>query len=108
MRPSLYNEGLMAQQEWDVFKEYCDALGWSPDVIIYVDTPADVCFERIRRRGRECESKIDLEYVKRVEFQYSNMLKYTDIPVVRIDGTRDQATVVAEVTKAVASYVRGS
>ena len=93
----VYNEGLMAQPEWDLFKEYSDIFGWSPDFLIYIDTPAEVCFERIRRRARDGESKIDLTYVKRVEFQYANMLKYTNIPTVRIDGTRDSDQVYADV-----------
>lgn len=101
----VYNEGLMAQQEWDLFKEYSDIFGWSPDILIYIDTPAEVCFERIRRRAREGESKIDLTYVKRVEFQYANMLKYTDVPVVHIDGARDPAEVYADVLQVVRQHL---
>lgn len=83
----LYNEGILNCHEWELFKEYHDVLAWKPDLIFFVDTPADTCLERISRRGRDCEKGIDLPYLRRVEFQYANMLRYADVPVVRFDGT---------------------
>lgn len=96
----MYNEGILNCQEWELFKEYHDVLAWKPDVILFIDTPAEVCLERIAERGRECERSVDLQYLKRVDFQYTNMLRYADVPVVRFDGTLPpeelHARVVAE------------
>lgn len=83
----LYNDGTLNCHEWELFKEYHDVLGWQPDVVFFVDTPAAVCLQRIASRGRACEATIDIDYLRRVEFQYANMLRYTDVPVVRFDGT---------------------
>ena len=93
----MYNEGNMTQHEWDLFKEYWDLLSWTPDVIIMIDTPASLCMTRIDTRGRGCESKISIEYVKRVEFQYSNMQKYSAVPFILIDGTRTEHEVLEDV-----------
>ncbi len=83
----MFNEGKMTQEQWDIFKEYCDVLAWTPDVIVYVHVPADVCHRRMLQRGRPEELGVDLSYLKRLEFQYDIMLRYADVPVVRVDGT---------------------
>lgn len=83
----LFNDGCLSQSEWDVFKDYADLLGWAPDAIVYVDTPAHVCMERIKGRGRACEAGLDLTHLRRLEFQYDTMVKYSNVPVVRLDGT---------------------
>lgn len=95
----LYNEGVMNAHEWDLFKEFHDVLAWKPDVILFIDTPAEVCLERIGTRGRECEKGIDLQYLRRVEFQYANMVRFTDVPVVKFDGTLPASEVHAAVIR---------
>lgn len=82
----LFNDGHLSQDEWDLFKEYCDVLGWQPDAIVYINTPAHVCHDRIRARGRPCEAGIDVTHLRRLEFQYGTMLKYANVPVVVVDG----------------------
>jgi len=83
----LYNDGSLTQHEWDLFKEYFDLLAWTPDVIVYIDTPVDLCMERIKIRGRAAETSLDAEYLNRIEHQYTNMLRFVDVPIVRLDGT---------------------
>lgn len=93
----LFNEGKLSQAEWELFKEYCDALGWAPDVVVFVQTPADECYRRMESRGREAEKNVDVQYIKRLEFQYETMLRYADVPVVRVDGTRGPEAVAAAI-----------
>lgn len=105
----LYNEGALNVQEWDLFKEYHDLLKWEPDLIFYVDTPPQTCLERVAARARRGEAGIDLEYLRKVEFQYANMLRFTDVPVVRFDGTLPpeqlHAQVVAKAGAALRSHL---
>ncbi len=104
----LYNDGVLNCHEWELFKEYHDVLAWKPDVIFYIDTPAEVCLERVRQRGRQCEQAIELAYLKRVEFQYANMLRFADVPVVRFDGTLPPERLHAEVISAARDYLAPS
>lgn len=97
----LYNDGSLMQQEWELFKEYHDLMAWKPDVFIYVDTPVHACLDRIRERGRPGESVIDEQYLRRIEFQYANMLRYVNIPVVKVDGTLPQHELHAAIQAAV-------
>lgn len=93
------NEGRMTKEEWEVFKEYCDVLGWVPDVIAYVHTPAETCHRRMLERDRPAERGVDLHYLKRLEFQYETMLRYADVPVVRIDGLQPPERVADDIVR---------
>lgn len=107
----LFNEGKMAQEEWALFKEYCDVLGWTPDVLVYVHTPPEECCRRIRERGRAAERCVDDQYVRRIDFQYETMLRYAEVPVVRVDGTKPPEAVakaIAEVVDAAAAKAAGA
>jgi len=84
-----YNDQHITPAAWEVFKEFSQLLWWEPDVYIYIDTPPDVCHTRMESRGRTCEQSVSLEYLRRIEFQYTNFLKFQDKPVHTIDGTLD-------------------
>jgi deoxyadenosine/deoxycytidine kinase len=84
------NSGYLKQWEYDL---YCDV--WKlvvaplpePHGYIYLRTPAEVCLERIRRRGRPEEANITLEYLRRIEMLHEEWLG--SLPnVAMLDGTR--------------------
>lgn len=113
-----YNDGTIDKHQWDLFKEYYDILGWSPDAMVFIDTPAAKCLERVEKRGRRCEvcpgggagsagGYLDLEYLKRIEFQYSNLLKNVPggMPIVVVDGTQSPEKVAVDVVAAVHSLL---
>lgn len=54
------------------------------DGVIYVDTPVDVCLQRISLRGREEENKLTKTYLGKLEKQFLN-IKY-DVKKINIDG----------------------
>lgn len=100
----LFNEGKMSQGEWDLYKEYYDVLGWTPDLVVFLVTPADECHRRMVRRARPSERDVDLHYLRRLEFQYETMLRYAEVPVVRVDGTGPPERVAAAVAAAMDSF----
>ncbi len=98
-----YNDRRFDKLQWDLFNDYCDLLGWEPDAILYIDTPAATCLDRVERRDRPCEAAVDLEYLKRLEFQYQTMLKtccHKGVQVVSIDGTQPPEKVRSDVVAA--------
>lgn len=100
----LFNDGTMPQHHWDLFRQYADELGWEPaadDVILYIDTPVDVCMTRIAARKRRGEDHIDIQYLRRLEFQYNNVLKYCACPVERLDGTKATHRLAADAVAAI-------
>jgi thymidylate kinase len=98
----LVDDGIMNQRQFDIFKEYHDLIGWTPDAIIYIDTPAATCLERVEARGRECEKPIDLQFLRRLEYAYETMLKHDThgIRVIRIDGTKSKEAVAEDIVHA--------
>jgi len=94
-----YNDNHLSPAAWEVFKDFHDLLGWEPDLYVYIDTPPDRCFRRMTTRGRECEAGVTTDYLSRIEFQYENMLRFTKVPVVRVDGTQPLGSVVDDIVK---------
>lgn len=96
-----HNDETLNKTQWELFKDYYDVLGWQPDAIIYINTPPEVCMERVAHRGRPCERNVNVQYLKLINFLYEKMLGYLTIPVIMVDGTKDPALVAADVMCAV-------
>jgi len=98
-----YNDQHISPAAWEVFKEFSKLLWWEPDVYIFVNTPVDVCHERLQKRGRTCEQEISSEYLGRIDFQYQNFLKFTEKPVHIIDGTLETQEQIQAILQCVQS-----
>jgi len=102
----LFKDGTLSQRGWDLFNEFYDILGWSPELMIYIDTPAALCLERVQERGVTYEKNaIDIQYLRRIEFHYETMLKSlegSNIVIARVDGSQSPE----EVAKRVAEIAR--
>ena len=52
---------------------------WQPNAYIYLRSDPEMCYNRIKKRGRESEKNIKLEYIKRIhqlhEEKYINAIK---------------------------------
>lgn len=58
----------------------------SCDLLIYLDKPAEQLHYNIKRRGRQMEQEISLEYLNKLRKGYTQFLKETsDIPVIILD-----------------------
>jgi deoxyadenosine/deoxycytidine kinase len=104
---NFYRTGVMTRTEyqlycglWEFATSFCDR----PNLILYLRTPAEVCLERIRDRGRAEESGITLEYLLQLEGLHDEwLLDGGDPRVVVLDGERQWRTeeVLAEIETAV-------
>jgi deoxycitidine kinase len=99
--------GGMSDVEWDVYCGLWDFLVSNycvePDCIIYYRTPAEVCVERMKARGRTEESEVSLDYLRRLEALHDEWL--LDHPrAVVLDGSR--AWQAEEVWKLIAPYLQ--
>lgn len=95
----LVNDNYMSEDEWEIYKKYYDAMGWSPDAIVYVDASPSVCLERMRTRGRSFEL-IGLDYLEKLERSYKTLLRFDAVPVVVVDGSGSEADTLAGVQRA--------
>jgi deoxyadenosine/deoxycytidine kinase len=86
-----YRIGGMTDVEWQVYcglweflvSNYCV----EPDCILYYRTPAEVCLERMKARGRHEETGVSLEYLKQLEELHDEWLE--EHPrAITLDGIR--------------------
>jgi deoxyguanosine kinase len=107
----LFNLGLLSAKEWDLYKQFCDLVAWKPDVMVHLASPVERCLEGIldaaggvgdpaQREG--ASSRVDAEYLTRIDFQYANMLKYYGGVVVTVDATRAPGEVVDDILRQLA------
>lgn len=75
-----------------------------PTVVVWLDVPTELLLERIRRRGRAYESRIDREYLDRLGEAYQEHLEASkSVPLYRVDAARP-----AEVLDELLAVVRGA
>ena len=69
---------------------------WKPKYYIYIRTPPESCYERIKNRNRSCESLIDLDYLKALDIKYEKFSKKHSIKYI-IDGRQSPEIVYGKV-----------
>jgi thymidylate kinase len=58
-------------------------MGWKPDVTLLLSTPPQECFQRMNKRGRDCEATLSLDYIINVAEEYRRV--YHDKPFLSLD-----------------------
>ena len=96
------DEKTITKEELDLFDELLKAIGWDQDVIIYLKTSPEICYERMQKRNRQCEETVSLEYLKKLEKKHLDMFKYLaihkpHIKIFEVNGNDDEQTVYNKV-----------
>jgi deoxyadenosine/deoxycytidine kinase len=99
-----YDSGVLNKKEHDIFQKIYKEFGWDQDYIIYIETDPNVCFERLQKRNRSCESQVSLSYLEDIHKKHSDMIKFVKInkPSVKIcivDGNQDYDALFDNVCK---------
>lgn len=73
-----YEQGFMAEVEWQVYSQWFDFLvrnaGMMPTGFIYLRISPEVAFERIKKRNRNAETGISLEYLQQIHEKHERFL----------------------------------
>jgi len=89
----LYDDDVMNEMEYKIYNlfynEHKDL--YKPTGYVYLDTNADICLERIKKRSRDGEANISLEYLQRCQQYHDKWLKNKDLitPVLILDTNKD-------------------
>lgn len=93
--------GLMDGLEWSLYCKLWDRekirVPCLPDGFVYLRTPASVCYDRIKRRGRFEEGPITLDYLQKIEQKYENWFMHKTgidetiaaVPTLVLDFSKD-------------------
>lgn len=102
----------MTEKESDQYSIFCQ--NWKtlvpemvPNKWIYLQTSAETCMERIKKRRRPEEEKITADYLRGLQFNFESMIEMPEIKenLVVIDAEEDEETVKVNVLKVVASLL---
>ncbi|KAM9182970.1 thymidine kinase 2, mitochondrial isoform 2-T2 [Mergus octosetaceus] len=100
---NLYRSGKMPEVDYVVLSEWFDWIqnntDVSVDLIVYLQTSPEVCYERLKRRCREEEKIIPLEYLEAIHQLYEEwLIKHTlykvSCPVLVIGADHDMQKMI--------------
>lgn len=74
--------------------------------IIYLDTPVEECASRMKKRGREGEQNISLEYLKQLNDHFKKVVNESKIPVLYLDGIYDLEKDIGKVEEQLKDFVK--
>mgnify|MGYP003981704127 CR=1 FL=1 len=87
----LYENGFIEEIEWKTYNYWFDTFKDSTQLngIVYVNTKPEICFERIKKRNRNGESNIEMNYLKECHQKHLDWINNESISVLRIDGNQE-------------------
>ncbi len=96
------DSGLIHKIDENIFERLYKSLYWEPDYIIYIRTSPEICYHRMMKRGRDCENKVSLEYIRNIHENYEYMISYMSNierhpSIYEIDGSKSNEEVVKDV-----------
>ena len=70
-----------------------------PQIMIWIDTPVDVCYDRCKLRARTEEDVIDKEFLEEVQKElHKTMMRLSaSIPVFIVDGTKSPENICKDI-----------
>lgn len=78
------------QQEYELYEmvyEKCAMDAPTPDLVVYLQAPADVLLERVGRRGHDYEKTMDYEYLARLSEAYAKFFHdYDQSPLLIVNA----------------------
>jgi deoxyadenosine/deoxycytidine kinase len=84
----LYEQGNLSEIEMKTYSYWFDTFEKETklDLVLYVNTNPEECFSRIKKRNRNEESGVPLEYLTHCHNKHTDWLSNTDAKVVKING----------------------
>ena len=73
----VYMDKNMTREEWDIYAETFGCLKRFlryPDLMVYLRAAPELCHERTKKRGREEESGVPLDYLKRLHDEHEALI----------------------------------
>jgi len=91
----LMDEKTVTEEDDDKYNQAYKISGWYPDVHIYIDTPPQVCFDRLEARRQVGDNAITLDYIKKIDRYYKRYLMVGRAH--RIDGRLSQTQILEQI-----------
>lgn len=69
------DHGYVTCEENKICKDMYSRYGWKPDVFVYINTPPNVCNERVSKRFQDGDSCVYKEYLEELDVYYKKYIK---------------------------------
>lgn len=66
-------QGFIDDEEANVISNIYNDLYWKPDKVFYLNTDVNLCYDRMKLRGRECEKSVTKDYLQFIHDEYSQL-----------------------------------
>ncbi len=97
-----YKHGYLNAVEWNIYNKWADFLlkkrCKKPSGFIYLRANPEVCMSRVKKRSRNSETNLSLDYLKQIHEQHEDFLinknvfeELKDVPVLILDCNKDMA-----------------
>jgi len=90
------DQNLFDSEEYSILEQLHERIAWNPKNFIYLRTDPEICCERIKKRGRECENDINDQYVKDLHYYYEKETKLLNNCIV-VDASKSADEVLESV-----------
>merc|ERR1711998_593781 len=87
----LYENGFIEEIEWKTYNYWFDTFKSSTQLngIIYVNTEPEICFQRIKKRNRNGESNITIDYLNECHQKHLNWINNEKLNIFKINGNQE-------------------
>jgi deoxyadenosine/deoxycytidine kinase len=88
----LHDDALIEDINYQIYLSFCKeyAVEFGLNAVVYIDADAEVCHERIRKRSRQGENGIPLDYLQKCKRYHDEWLgQNINIPILRIKTNQD-------------------
>ena len=82
----LYDTGKMSKMEYDLYNICYNKFSYNIDGYVYLRTNPDNCMERIHKRNRSCENKMEKTYIESMDEYHDNWLLDMEDKCLVVDG----------------------
>ena len=107
----LLDDKIINNAEMHVYKQWynflLDIIKPSVKGVLYLQVEPDICVERIAKRHRKGEEKIDIDFIKKVHKQHEQWLNTASYPVLHINGngeTVDKTPIIAFINHSIGDF----
>ena len=100
----LYKNNHLDLEQLRIIKFFTNSFSWEPELYIYIRTEPSICLNRIQSRNRDCETTINLDYIKELHNSYENFARTNKITHV-IDGSKSRDFVYNEVRQIIEEVI---
>lgn len=90
----LVDDCMLDQMEMDMHNQILEIFNYQkPDLLIYLETDPELAFERLKKRSRNGEINITLEYLKKLNQIYSQEKENLAKKIITIDGSQGEENI---------------